>query len=113
MGGLVIDIVIAFFIKSALRLRRAWGSGKWQRVKARVDSSCLAGGWVWNCPTTEIAYTYEFAGQTYSVIDSNPFLSESSAKVEVERFKPGRYAVVRVNPMQPQRSVIKWADQPN
>ena len=113
LGGLVIDILIAFVIKSALRLRRAWGSGKWQRVKARVDSSCLAGGWVWNCPTTEIAYTYEIAGQTYSVIDSNPFLSESSAKVEVERFRPGKYAVVRVNPMQPQRSVIKWADQPN
>jgi hypothetical protein len=113
LGGLVIDVVIAFVIKSALRMRRAWGSSKWQHVKAIVDSSCLAGGWVWNCPTTEIAYTYEFAGQTYSVIDSNPFLSESSAKVEVERFRPGKYAVVRVNPMQPQRSVIKWADQPS
>ncbi len=111
MGGLVIDIVIAFLIKSALRLRRAWGSGKWQRVKAKVDSSWLGGGWVWNCPTTEVAYTYEFAGQTYSAIDSNPFLIESSAKVELERFKPGEHAVVRVNPMQPQRSVIEWADQ--
>lgn len=111
LGGLVIDIVIAFLIKSALRLRRSWGSGKWQRVKARVDSSCLAGGWVWNCPTTEVAYTYEFAGQSYSTIDSNPFLSESSAEVELERFRPGEHAVVRVNPMQPQRSVIKWADQ--
>jgi Protein of unknown function (DUF3592) len=111
--GLVIDVVIAFLIKSGLRLRRAWGSGKWQRVKARVDSSTLAGGWVWNCPTTEIAYTYEFAGQTYSVIDTNPFLFETSAKVEVERFSPGENAVVRVNPMQPERSVIKWADQPN
>jgi Protein of unknown function (DUF3592) len=111
LGGLVIDIVIAFLIKSALRLRRAWGSGKWQRVKARVDSSSLAGGWVWNCPTTELAYTYEFAGQTYSVIDTNPFLSEGSAKVELECFKPGKYALVRVDPVQPRRSVIKWADQ--
>lgn len=111
LGGLVIDIVIAFVIKSALRLGRAWGSDKWQRVKARVDSSCLAGGWVWNCPTTEIAYTYEFAGQTYSAIDDNPFLSESSAKVELECFRPGKHAVVRVNPTQPQRSVIMWADQ--
>ncbi len=80
-------------------------------MKARVDSSGLAGGWVWNCLTTEIAYTYGFAGQTYSVIDSNPFLSESSARVEVERFRPGDYAVVRVNPMQPQRSVLTWGDQ--
>jgi hypothetical protein len=94
VGGLVIDIVIAFAIKSALRLRRAWGSATWQRVKARVDSSCLAGGWVWNCPTTEVACTYEYAGQTYSTIDSNPFLSESSAEVELARFRPGEHAVV-------------------
>ena len=111
MGGLVIDVLIAFLIKSALRLGRAWGSGKWQCVEAIVDSSHLAGGWVWNCPTTEVAYTYTFAGQTYSAIDCNPFLSESSANVELERFTPGKHAVVRVNPMQPQRSVIKWADQ--
>ena len=113
MGGLVIYILIAFLIKSALRLRRAWGSGKWQRVEAKVDSSYLAGGWVWNCPTTEVAYTYKFAGQTYSAIDTNPFLSEGSANVELERFRPGKHAVVRVNPMQPQRSVLKWADQQN
>jgi hypothetical protein len=111
LGGLVIDIFIAFLIKSVLRLRRAWGGGKWQRVKAKVDSSCLAGGWVWNCPTTEVGYTYEFAGQTYSAIDCNPFLSESSARVELESFKPGKHAVVRVDPTQPQRSVINWADQ--
>ena len=113
MGGLVIDVVIAFLIKYALRLRRAWGSRKWQRVEARVDSSCLAGGWVWNCPTTEIAYTYQFADQTYSVIDTNPFLSEGSAKADVETFTPGKYVVVRVDPLQPQRSVIEWADQSN
>ena len=113
MGGLVIDVLIAFLIKSALRLRRAWGSGKWQRVEAKVDSSYLAGGWVWNCPTTEVAYTYTFAGQTYSAIDTNPFLSEGSANVELERFRPGKHAVVRVNPMQPQRSVLVWADQQN
>lgn len=111
MGGLVIDVLIAFVIKSALRLRRTWGSSNWQRVEAKVHSSCLAGGWVWNCPTTEVAYTYKFAGQTYSGIDSNPFLSESSAKVELERFKQGKRVVVRVNPMQAQRSVIMWADR--
>jgi hypothetical protein len=113
VGGLVIDIVIAFVIKSALRLRRAWGCGKWQRVKARINSSSLAGGWIWDCPTTEIAYTYEFSGETFTVIDTNPFLFESSAKVEAERFSPGKNAVVRVNPLQPQRSVLKWTDQPN
>jgi hypothetical protein len=112
LGGLVIDIFIAFLIKSVLRLRRSWGSGKWQRVKAKVHSSVLAGGWVWNCPTTEIGYTYEFGGQKYSAIDTNPFLSQSSARVEVERFRARKCAVVRVNPVHPERSLIKWLDQP-
>ncbi len=113
MGGLVIDIVIAYVIKFVLRLRRAWGSGKWERVKARIISSELGGGYVWNCPTTEIAYTYKFAGQKYSAIDSNPYLIKSSAQVEAERFKPGDTAIVRVNPREPQRSVMKWVDQQN
>ena len=111
MGGLVIDVLIAFLIKSALRLRRTWGSDKWERVEAKVVSSCMAGSWVWNCPTTEVAYTYRFAGQTYSATDSNPFLSKSSAAVELELFKRGKHAVVRVHPRQPQRSVLKWVDQ--
>lgn len=70
LGGLVLDVVIAYLIKSALRLRRLWGSSRWPAVQARVDSSWLGGSWVWNCPTAEIAYTYEFAGQTYS---ASPF----------------------------------------
>ena len=113
MGGLVLDVLIAFLIKSTLRLRRAWGSGKWHRVEAKVNSSDLTGGWVWNCPTTEVTYTYKFSGQTYRATDSKPFLSENSAKAELELFKRGKHAVVRVNPRQPQRSVLKWADQQN
>ena len=111
MGGLILDVVLAYLIKSALRLRRAWGSSKWQRVQAKVDSSWLGGGWVWNCPTAEVAYTYEFAGQTYSAIDSSPFFLTETAKGQVERFRPGEAAIVRVNPVQPTRSVLKQADQ--
>ena len=111
MGGLILDVIIAYLIKSALRLRRAWGSSKWQRVHAKVDSSWLGGGWVWNCPTAEVAYTYEFAGQTYSATDSDPFFLTETAKGQVERFRPGESAIVRVNPVQPTRSVLKQADQ--
>lgn len=111
MGGLILDVVIAYLIKSTLRLRRAWGSGKWQRIQAKVDSSWLGGGWVWNCPTAEVAYTYEFAGQVYSAIDSNPFFLTETAKGQIERFRPGELAIVRVNPSQPTRSVLKQADQ--
>jgi Protein of unknown function (DUF3592) len=111
LGGLILDVIIAYLIKWALRLRRAWGSSKWQLVRAKVDSSSLEGGWVWNCPTAEIAYTYEFAGQTYSAIDSHPFFQTETAKAHVGRLRPGEAAVVRGNPLQPTRSVVDKADQ--
>jgi hypothetical protein len=75
-------------------LRRLWGSSKWPVVQARVDSSWLEGSWVWNCPTAEVAYTYEFAGQTNSAIDSNPFFLTETAKRQVERFRRGEAAIV-------------------
>ena len=111
LGGLVLDVVIAYLIKSALRLRRLWGSSKWPVVQAKVDSSWLDGGWVWNCPTAEVAYTYDFEGQTYSAIDSKPFLIETSVEERVERYRAGESVRVRVNPVQPQKSVLKQADQ--
>jgi Protein of unknown function (DUF3592) len=111
LGGLVLDIVIAYLIKSAVRLRRLWGSSKWPLVGTKVDSSWLDGGWVWNCPTAEVAYTYDFEGQTYSAIDSKPFLIENSVKERLERYRAGEVVRVRVNPVQPQRSVLKQADQ--
>jgi hypothetical protein len=107
LGGLILDVIIAYLIKSALRLRRAWGSSKWQRVQAKVDSSWLGGGWVWNCPTAEVAYTYEFAGQTYSAIDSNPFFFSSSAEEEANRFQSEQKIIIKVNPAQPEESVLE------
>ena len=111
MGGLVLDVWIAYLIKSVLRLRRLWGSSNWPVVRAKVDSSWLDGGWIWNCPTAEVAYTYDFEGQTYSAIDSKPFMIEASVLQRVGRYRRGEAVRVRVNPVHPQRSVLKRADQ--
>jgi hypothetical protein len=111
--GLIIDVLIAYLIKLILRLCRGWGSNSWKLVKAKIDSSSAEGGWVWNCPTAEIAYTYDFDGHTYSGSDAKPFLSDTLAKEYVDRFKAGETVVVRVNPARPERSVLRQADQTN
>ena len=111
MGGLVIDVWLAFVVKLILRFWRTRGCGKWQLVKARIDSSHVGGGWVWNCPTTEIGYTYDIHGQTYSSIDTKPFLMDSSAKAYAERFERGQKPSVRVDPVRPERSVLRESDQ--
>ena len=55
MGGLVIDAVIAYLIKSALRFYRFWGSHNWKSVRAKIDSSWLDGSFVWNCYEADVA----------------------------------------------------------
>lgn len=110
MGGLVVDVIIAYLIKLMLRSIRRWQSRKWQLVMGRIDSSLVGGGWVLNCPTVELGYTYEFNGQTYNDIDCKPFLSDRLATLDAETFKVGETAKVRVNPNQPQQSFIprRW-----
>ena len=111
MGGLVIDVVIAYLIKSALRFYRFWGSRNWKSVPAKIDSSRLDGSFVWNCYEADVAYTYKFEGQTFSAIDSKPYFIQNSAKLRVERYRAGETATIRVNPGQPQKSVLRQADQ--
>ena len=57
--------------------------------------------------TAEVAYTYDFEGQTYSSIDSKPLVIETTVKERVERYRAGEAVRVRVNPVQPQKSVLK------
>lgn len=107
MGGLVLDVVIAYVIKVALRWRHAWRSSNWQRVPARVNSSRVGGGYVWNCPTADVVYSYEFAGEKHSAIDRNPFFLTRSAEEATARLRAGETVVARVNPTQPQESVLE------
>ena len=111
LAGLIIDVWIAFLVKLILRFWRSWGSSKWEVVKARIDAAHVGGGWVWNCPTTEIGYTYDFQGQTYRSIDTKPFLMDSSAQAYVGRFGRGQKPFVRVDPIRPERSVLRASDQ--
>jgi hypothetical protein len=113
MGGLFIDVWIAYVIKWILRLRRMRGSGSWQLVKAKIDSALFDDSWAFNCPTVYIEYTYDFEGQTYNGEDSKPFLIGRFARERMELFKPGATAMARVNPHQPQKSALKRSDQMN
>lgn len=107
MGGFVLDVIIAYIIKTAVRWPRAWGSTRWERVQARVHSSRVGGGFVWDCPTAEVAYSYQFAGERYSAIDSNPFFLTRSAEEAAERLRAGAKVMVRVNPASPQQSLLE------
>jgi hypothetical protein len=107
LGGLVLDVIIAYFIKTVVRWYRVWRSSQWERVQAIIHSSRAVGGYVWNCPTAEFAYSYKFAGERYSGIDSRPFFFPASAEKATGRIRRGENAIVRVNPASPQESVLE------
>jgi uncharacterized protein DUF3592 len=109
--GLIVDVIVAYVIKLILRTVRRWQSRNWPLVMGRIDRSVVGGGWVFNCPTVEVAYTYDFKRQTYSAIDRKPFLSDKLATLDAGDFKVGAMAKVRVNPVRPQQSFIprSWA----
>ena len=111
MGGLIIDVVIAYIVRLVLRLARIYKARRWPVVTAKINSALVGGGWVWNCPTAEIAYTYKFDGHTYSSIETIPYLMESVAEATVECVRGRKTAQVRVNPSKPQQSVLKQSEQ--
>jgi hypothetical protein len=111
--GLIIDVLIAYVIKLIVRLGRARGSSNWRLVTATIATSRFDDNWGWNCPTVHIAYTYQLDGETYSGQDSKPFLFSRLGEEGAECFKPGETAKVRVDPHEPERSVLRRADQAN
>ena len=109
--GLIIDVLIAYLIKLTVRVGRLLKSGSWKQISAKIDSSSFEDKWVWNCPTVHITYTFQLDGQNYSGKDSNPFFFPRLGQEDAERFKPGEMALVRVNPREPTRSVLRRGDQ--
>ena len=110
MPGMILDVLVAFLVKLTLRISRNWGSKNWVPLKANVTRSSVGGGWIFDCPTTEVAYTYAIGGESHTFVDEKPFFLTSSAKAYVARFPEGASAVVRVNSRQPERSVLRAAD---
>jgi Protein of unknown function (DUF3592) len=111
LGGLIIDVLIAYVVRLVLRLARISRARRWTLVEAKITSAFVGGGWVWNCPTAEIAYEYDFDGQTYSSVETIPYMTDSVAQGTVERFKDGVVVKVRVNPSEPAQSVLKQSEQ--
>jgi hypothetical protein len=105
----LLDCLI-FILKSIVRGLKAMGCGRWPAVSAAVTatpriSSTLSGGEV------EIVYAYRITGELYTGIHEEPFLLPNSAQEYAARFPSGGSLVVRVDPRNPEKSVVRDADQ--
>lgn len=109
----LLDVLITYVIELIVRLGRTCVSSNWKSVTAKIVESRFDDNWVWDCPTVRIVYTYQIDGRTYSGMDSKAFFFSIFGEQDAERFKARETAIVRVDPYQLQRSVLRRADQAN
>jgi len=104
----LIRLVVYFF-----RTVRAWlnaiRSEKWPTAEAIVTAD-PAGFTVFADSTVEVPYTYRFQGELYTGLHEEPSFDGVGAKF-MRRFAKGRRFVVRVNPAEPEVSIMRDRDQ--
>ncbi len=105
MFGWYLDVLVGYVIRSFIRFVRTLKSEKWPAEKATVSSAnCPAS--TYGGPVAEIAYTYIYKGEYYAGFHTKAFLLRGSAKDYVDGIIIGGQMLVRVDPAQPERSVL-------
>ena len=101
MGWLVIDIFIAFVIKSAIRDRAFIRSERWIRTAARVvDVTLLDPGF--GCPSVRVDYERISNDHTLKGREEIPFFYLRRAKRYAQLLSDNSTVIVRVNPRNPE-----------
>ncbi|HEX4310906.1 MAG TPA: DUF3592 domain-containing protein [Acidobacteriaceae bacterium] len=108
MGGLVIDIYVAFIVKSTIRFFWLIRSSKWPRLQATIVRATRESDW---CPI--LTLSYDFVGTLGSDGDSAeiPFLFSQTADQCAKRFPSGRRITIRVDPESERRTIVSLHDE--
>jgi hypothetical protein len=108
MGGLM-RLVVYFF--QALRYWiSAIRSEKWPTAEAIVTADPSSRYAALTGFTVEVPYTYRFQGELYTGLHEEPSIDGVGSKF-MQRFAKGRRFLVRVNPAEPEVSIMRDRDQ--
>ena len=97
MGGLVIDIVLAFLFKSFVRAFHFVKSLRWQRSPASVLKSTVLDPFL-GCPSVRVHYQVVSTENSQQGWDEVPFCFRGSARRYAQSFSRNEVVTVRVNP---------------
>ncbi len=101
---------LLYLIRIVIRMMKERGSSTWPVEKGTVrGSSCEAAPY--GGPVAEITYTYTYEGEYFSGMNREPFILGGSAQEYVARFRAGGDVIVRVNPIEPEASIVREDDQ--
>jgi hypothetical protein len=104
MGGLFVDVFIAYVIKAAIDIWRKRGSSKWTASEGVIDS-VEESRW-WSLHLVSIGYHFEAAGERREGSDEVNFIKGDSAYEFRRKIHAGMPVKLRVNPANPEASVI-------
>ena len=110
MPGLVLDIIVEYLVRIGIRFIRACPVRVWPTKQAEIMSAGYRPGG-FGCAVADLSYKYSFSGKLYVGTNANPFMWTSSAKDYSGHYSRGDKVVVRVNPKNPESSVMLEQDQ--
>jgi hypothetical protein len=109
MLGWYVDIVIGYLIRTVVRFFKMRRSETWA-IERAVISSVNCPRFVYGGPYAELGYTYTHNGEYYAGVHRKPFMLRSSAESYVAECQVGEEIAVRVNPTQPEASIVAVDD---
>ena len=112
MGGLVIDIIVEYLFR-AIRLmleRHVARSNNWPIAEAIVVSAVKDPPGM-GCDRTRVKYAYKYEGTKYQSTETRPFMGWNSAQQYADWIQSGSILYVRLNPNNPERTVVLDEDQ--
>lgn len=109
MAGWYLDVVIGYLIRTLTRFFKMRRSKTWPIEKAEI-SSVSPPKFEYGGPCGEFLYTYTHKGEYYSGIHRKAFMLRSSAQDYTARHLIGEVIAVRVNPAEPEISIVAIDD---
>jgi hypothetical protein len=110
MGGIFVDVFVSYVYRSVSRRFRARNGATWPSLVAEVKSSTsFRGGF--GCAAAMIVYTYVIDEHTFAGANEVPFISPSSAETYASNFPAGSNVIVRIDPQDPNKSIMRDTDQ--
>jgi Protein of unknown function (DUF3592) len=105
MGGLVLDIWVAFLLRTVANWLRRFRSRAWPSINANVFQSIREPSGGFGCAVATVSYDYSVGGEKYSATHDEPCLSHSAANYFARLYPKGKEITVRYDPNDPARSV--------
>lgn len=106
----VLDIVLTYPFKSAVRVFHYFQSSKWERTRALVTGGIVLDPFL-GCPSVKLHYKFDSNGRSTKSWDVIPFTHRLPARAYAESFPHNHPVTIRVNPKNPQKTRFFEHDQ--